>query len=754
MRSLKAQSMPRELSIDLETYSELDLTKVGSYVYAQHESTDVWNAAYAFDDEEPKLWRQGDPCPDEIIAHVIEGGPIRGWNVGGFERPMWRHVLGPKFGWPVPDDEQYVDTMVEALAMGLPGALANAAPALKLDVLKDAKGKRVMMQLCKPKIRAKRLPNGRLERFERATHPDKFKMLDAYVLQDVRTERAIKNRIVRLSPSEHRLWLLDQRLNQRGVYVNVDLVDAATKVVEEAAADLNAKMKFVTDYAVASTSALAQLRTWMASKGIPVNAYALDKDGIEQLLLREEIDKESELAEELLRGSLTDMQNWIAEWGDSPMLRVALALLIRQEGGKSSTKKLIAFKNRMSPDNRVRGTVQFNGAASTGRWAARGLQTQNFPRPNPKTNIDAALEDLMSGDRELIEIMHGPAMSIVADCLRPMICAAPGNILWDADLSQIEARVLAWLAGALKRLDRFRAYDNKTGPDAYVLAAAGIYGVNPEELSKANNAGDKEAKDKRQIGKVGELALGFQGGAGAFVSMAKTYRVDIAKAFDTIVAAATPENIERAEKSFKVRGQALGMGRKRYLAAELTKLAWRQNESEIVSFWKLLEGAALSALRQPGQTFSAGKFIKFRKTGSWLRCTLPSGRSIWYPFPRIAKKEAPWRDHNGEKVFLDAVQYMGVDRFTKKWDLQDAYGGLFAENVTQAVARDVLAEAMLRLEDCGYPPILTVHDEAVCETPEDFGDFDSFMRAFSEPPVWAAGLPLAGDGWRGPYYKK
>ena len=360
------------------------------------------------------------------------------------------------------------------------------------------------------------------------------------------------------------------------------------------------------------------------------------------------------------------------------------------------------------------GIHQFHGA-STGRWAGRGIQLQNYPRPRKDMAADA-IEDVIEHlhDKEYVDMFYGPTMDAIADSLRGMIVPAPGNQLVAVDFSAIEARTLAWLAGEQHVLDTFA-----NGEDIYRAAAGRIYGVSPTDIDKHD--------PRRQIGKVATLALGYGGGKGAFQQMAKGYGVKVSDA-----------------------------------TAEDIKVRWRNAHPRIVAYWYDLERAAIKALTDSSSSAGWGHTaVRWKKAGSFLWCRLPSGRALCYPYPEIREVTTPWGEQKDALTYMTQVsnpkaKIVDDPNSSGTWKRISTYGGSLAENVTQAVARDLLAEALFRLEAAGYPVVFHVHDECVVEVPASCDDqvVEQIEQLMSVQPEWAEGLPLSAEGWRGPRYRK
>ena len=697
------------LHIDLESRSTCDLTRRNAYVYFEDESTEIICLAWAFGDEEPVLWWPGEPCPDRIRWHIEAGGLCAAFNAN-FERLAFRDVLGPRHGWPVPKTEQWRCVMVMGMALGLPAKLDQMAPALKLPIVKDNEGHRLMLAMCKPRKARK---GERPDAVYWIDDPEKMKRLGQYALQDVRTEQAIMRCLTPLKASEQKLWELDARMNDRGVFIDENLCLQAQKVVAQTQLRLDAEMRLVTGMAVRGVSNVGELTAFCRQHG--VDATSVAKDDLAELLVRDDL---------------------------TPAVRRALE--IRQEGAKTSVAKIGKLLACRQADGRMRGNLQFHGA-STGRWAARGAQLQNLPRPTVDAPMDDIVADLRKGNAELIEMLYGPAMTVVSDAIRGMIAAPPGRKMLAADLSQIEARMTAWFGGQHDVLEAFRRADRKEGPDIYIVTATGIYRVKDGVITKAD--------PRRNVGKVAILALGFAGGAGALLKMAKNYGLDLLDARESVLASASPEAVEAAEEAWTARGKASGVFHDRWTTAELIKIAWRKANPATAAMWRTVEDAAIAAVKEPGTLQTAGK-LRYRKAGSWLHCCLPSGRVIAYAFPSVRSTETPFKSSTGEPIFKDKLYFWAVDSFKKKWSEQGAYGGLLFQNGVQAAARDVMAGGMKRAEAAGYDLCLTVHDENVAEADIGFGSADEFGAFLTEGEPWMAGLPVAAEAFEAQRYRK
>lgn len=640
-------------SVDFETRSTLDLRRTGVYRYAEHSDTDVWVMAYAFGGASPRVWFPGDEVPDDIFLHALAGGDFRAWNAQ-FERIIWNNILVPRYGFPATQLPQWWCTAAEARAMALPRSLGLAAKALGIKERKDDDGRSLMLQMARP--RAPGVWWGDDERLAR---------LVDYCRQDVIVERAIARRLRRLGKREREVYLADQRLNDRGVHLDLDLIHATQKVVALATDEANKRLRGITGGAVGKVTQVARLLEWVVGRGV-------DTPDLQKATLRDLL--------------ATDLPEDVRE-----------ALTIRQEIGKTSAAKMNAMEGCVGEDGRARGLHLYHGA-TTGRWSGQLIQPQNFPRGEVK-DVERYIEPILAGE----PIDHEKPVVVASSLLRSMLTAAPGKRLIGGDYSQIEARVLGFFA------------DEPYGDYEYERMGALIFGCSVEEIIHDHVNGIHDPLQRRQIGKNTVLGCGYQMGA-------KRYR-------------------EQAQEQM---GVDLGED-----LAELAVATYRASKPGIVAFWSQIEAAAMDAVYRAGEPVEVGTSgIRFAVRNEFLWCVLPSGRPLAYALPRIEEVEAPWGD------MVPKLTYMGVSPYTRKWERLGSYGGHLTENVVQAAARDLMADAIVRLDAAGYRPVLTVHDEVVGEVDADFGSVEEFSRLLVETPKWADGCPVEAECWEGPRYRK
>lgn len=484
----------RKLHLDFETRSEVtDLDKTGVYLYSRHPSTDVWCAAWALDDGPVQVWRPEDPLPDELYHALADPDTVVcGHNVA-FEWHIIEHVCAPRYGWPTVPFERLDCTAVRAAVQSLPRNLAGAAKALNLSVDKDDAGRRLMLQMCKP--RSPRKGEDQADGPFWFDDEDRRRRLEEYCRQDVEVERQLDDVLQPLSSRERKLWLLDQRVNHRGVQVDLDLVREADSVLQESIVRYGEELSELTDGALDSVTQVEPMKEWLGEQ-LGREIDTLDKQAVSGFLSGREVDP------------LPD--------------NVRRVLEIRQEAAKSSTAKLRAFLRRTDEHGRMRENLLHHGAG-TGRWSGRGVQLQNMPRPTlSKRDIERAVRILKDTSRtprqraELIEWLIGPVPSVVSSCLRACVTAAPGHKLLVSDFSNIEGRVNAWAAGQDDKVEVFR----NNGP-VYERMAAAIYGIPVESITKDS--------EERHLGKTAELGCGYQMGPDRFHDTCLEAGIDVSR---------------------------------------------------------------------------------------------------------------------------------------------------------------------------------------------------------------------------------
>lgn len=657
MSAEKKSEQRRVLSIDLETYSDIDLGNCGVYRYVEGDFH-ILLFAYAFDDEDVRIVDMacGEELPKEVVEAIFDDSIIKAaWNAA-FERTCLSQYFGTRLS---PDSWQC--SMVWAASLSLPLALKNAAAVLKTGEQKDKAGDALIKYFSVP-CRPTKTNGGRTRNLPEHA-PEDWERFKSYCLQDVRTEREIRHKLEMfpLKDSEWDYYHMDQRINDRGVLIDITLVEKAITCDLLMTEEMTKRAYELTG--LENPNSVSQLKGWLEDRGIEISS--LGKKDVAAMI--REIDKNG-LDQEAL-----DM------------------LKLRLQMAKSSVKKYQAADRCICKDGRAHGLFQFSGANRTQRWSGRLIQLQNLPQ-NHISTLDEARELLKLGAFDMLELVYGNTPDILSQLLRTMLIPKPGHIFIVCDFSAIEARVLAWLAGEQWRLEAFNR-----GDDIYCASASQMFGV-PVVKHGING-------ELRQKGKVAELACGYGGASGALISMG-----------------------------------ALDQGLKE---SELPGIieSWRTANPHIVQFWWDLERAAIDTVKDQ-QNRTVGK-IGLQYSANTLWMVLPSGRRLAYIKPKLEPN----------RFGKMALTYEGVGT-SNKWCRLEQYGGRATENACQATARDLLAEAMWRMEKAGLEIVGHVHDEVILEVPEGGITVDEVSAIMNQNPVWAEGLPLSSSGYWGRYYFK
>jgi len=685
------------LYFDEETYNEVPIGH-GTYKYAS--TCEPLVITYAFDDQPVQVWDYtlNKQIPGDLEYALHDGDELITAHSSMFDR----NVLYYAHGISVPI-HRWRDTMVKALSHSLPGGLDKLCDILKVpyELAKQKTGRQLINLFCKP-----RGAHVKIRRATHETHPKEWQDFIAYAVNDTEAMRYIDKKLPNWNYQgfELALWHLDQLINDRGFAVDVALAEAAICSVEKAKAILACRGSEITGGAVPSTTQRDVLL-----------GYILQEYGV----------------------GLPDMQMATLERRIAdPDLPIELRELlgIRLQATTTSTSKYKSLLKGVMADGRLRGTLQFNGANRTGRWSGRGFQPQNLPRPDMTTaEINEGIDAMEGG---YVDLIADNVMRVASNAIRGCIIAPPKRKLVVADLSNIEGRSAAWVAGERWKLKAFADYDVGVGPDLYVLAYAKSFRVDPATVTKT----------QRQIGKVKELMLAYGGGVGAYVTGAATYGVDLdAMAENSIdVLIATEPEVWQEAKEFwnwtnERKRSTFGLDMETFMVCDSFKRLWRRNHPCVVQIWQDLEDYVMLAIANPGTTYLCG-MLKIRKDGAWLRIQLPSGRSLCYPSAQVIDKK---------------ITYMGVNQYSHQWRRIGSYGGKLFENICQAVARDVLAANMPAIDAAGYKILFTSHDEPITETP-DTEEFtaDRLSALLSATPAWAQGMPLAAGGFETMRYRK
>ena len=658
------------LSIDLETYSSVPLAKAGAQKYIQSPDFQILLFAYSVDG-----------APVEIID-LARGEYLPPWLGQAITSPDYiKHAYNAPFEWgclskflgALPPS-QWRCTMFHGLYCGYTAGLEATGKALGLpeDKKKLNTGKALIRYFCVPCKPSK--ANGQRTRNLPHHDPAKWELFREYCRQDVVTEMEIERRLSAFPVPDfvQKQWETDLIINARGVAVDMELVDGALSLGATVRQNLMTEAMQLSG--LNNPNSVAQLTEWLQEE-TGEELADLRKDTVARLL------KE-----------------------DNNSLKVRRMLEIRQELGKTSTKKYDAIEAAVCADGRVRGLLQFYGANRTGRWAGRLVQVQNLPRTYTEP-LDLAREMVQRRNLDGLRAVYGSVPDTLSQLIRTAFIAPEGHVFIDADFSAIEARVISWLAGEQWRLEVFRTHGK-----IYEASASQMFGVPLEHIKKG-----RPEYALRQKGKVAELALGYQGSTGALINMG-----------------------------------ALDMGIPETDLPDIVS-RWREANKRIRDLWYSMDNAAIQVITQGG-TVGINSLILSREYDcnqgtDCMTITLPSGRKLYYVSPSIGQNQ--WDK--------PSIAYMGMDQKTKRWKRIETYGGKLVENCVQAIARDCLADTIERLEAAGLPVIFHVHDEVVIDiTPWADNDtmLDLVCSIMRTPISWAPDLPLNADGWVGHYFRK
>lgn len=651
------------LWLDTETFSDTPI-KNGAHKYA--EAAEVLLIPFAWDDGDAEVWDTQDrPEWRAELQAMLDRAQCVVLHNSAFDRTVLRHC-----GVDLPVDK-IDDTMITALAHSLPGSLGQLCDVLGVpqDKSKDKAGRRYIQLFTKPCPK-----NWKIRRATRETHPDEWRGFIEYARLDVDAMRHVHGRLPNWNSThgERHLWRLDQRINDRGVAIDLDLAQSAIRAFQRASGALASRASALTGGQVSSTT---QRQRFID--------YLRDARGFEP--------------EDLTKGTVEAL---LKEVDLDPKVRELLE--IRQQAAATSPAKYKVLIEATSSDGRLRGTIQFCGAARTGRDAGRIFQPQNLPRSPDWFDGEVQEATIEAFKHDCEDIIYDNISERCAFAVRGSLLAGPGKKLVIADLSNIEGRVLAWLACEDWKVKAFKAYDRGEGPDLYKVTAGRILGKDPYKVTKT---------ERQNQGKVPELAGGYGGGLGAYRKMGgDTFNAMDDEAINDIVQ------------------------------------AWRAAHPATKRLWYDVEGAVRRAVRSKGESFEVRDLLRIDTAHGpdsveYTRIRLPSGRYLCYRNMHI--------NEDGQLV------YEGINQYTRKWELLETYYGKLVENIVQAVARDVFMTGMRKAEEAGYCVVLRVHDELVCEVPDDPAfTHEALAAMMGENPSWAAGLPLSAAGFETRRYRK
>ena len=755
------------LFLDTETFSPVDLKKSGSYAYAEHPETEILICSYAIDDGPAQVWdcTDGSRMPDDMKSALRQvrrhKAKLVMQNGLMFDRLVMRNCWGMDI-----DPRDILDTMITAFRHSLPGSLAMQCEVLQIDEsqAKDKRGKALIQRFCKPTPK-----NYKVRRYSRETHPSEWAEFIEYARSDITAMREVFHAMPDWGniEFENTVLAIDQRINDRGFFVDTALANAAIDAVKQHKIELQQEANEKWGAGLTGAAFLPLLRQ-LANPEPPAHDLG-------------EHDWFSGKHFEILNAQKSTLNDLLA---DDDLPDDARTIIEMRLGASSTAStKYNPLLLGLSGDGRRRGCLQYGGAKRTLRWAGKMFQPQNLARgyydddPEDKiTQRDGENDELFRARKYALTyginmLLKGRAhwaydvSKLTATTVRSCIIPEPGNKLIVADYSNVEGRGLAWLAGEETALETFRS-----GLDIYCVTAGKMFGLDPDHIKK-------NRKDLRQIGKACELGLGYGGGVAAFLTFAKNLGLDLYAMAETMKGT-FPDHIwaaakrgyeyariqEKNKKGFagqKAERPSYDLPKNVWLTCDSIKRMWRESHPKTCAFWNDLESAAMNAIKNPGKSYWAGaevrengdRAIRIRRTkgkdgspGWWLQVELPSGRILSYPGIGISVEKQIDEDDDRTE-YRERIRYMGENQTTRQWGKQYTYGGKLSENVTQALCRDLLANALVTVEDAGWPVVLHVHDECVCEVPNtpDY-TLAELGRMMCDLPVWAAGFPLAYSG--------
>ena len=664
--------MTHRLNIDLETYSSVDIKKAGAQAYIRSPDFEILLFGYSIDGAEPVVIDLA--CGEKIPFYVIEAIYSPEYTKHAYNAPFEWGCLSKYFGCKLPP-AQWRDTMLHGLYCGYTAGLGPTGRALGLpeDKQKSNTGKALIRYFCSPCKPTK--TNGFRTRNLPHHDPERWRLFKEYNKQDVVAEMEIGDKLSVFPVPDfvQKQWETDLLINDRGVAVDMEFVHGALELGETVSNALKEEAIQLTG--LYNPNSVKQLAQWLESE-TGEEVVNLRKETVAQLLGR-----------------------------DSNSDTVSRMLAIRQELGKTSTKKYNAIQTCVCPDGRVRGLLQYYGANRTGRWAGRLVQVQNLPRTYTEP-LDLARQLVKSRNLDGIKVVYGNVNDTLSQLIRTALVAPEGHVLIDADFSAIEARVISWLADQEWRLEVFRTHGK-----IYEASASQMFGVPLERIKRGN-----PEYELRQRGKVAELALGYQGSVSAMRAMDTGHQLD---------------NLSDDEVKDIVN-------------------RWRDTNPKIRDLWYAFDSAAIEVIQNGGSVSVRGctfaREYDYKQNRICLSIQLPSGRKLFYVDPAIGENR--WGN--------PSITYMGLND-KNKWGRIETYGGKLVENCVQAIARDCLAQAIEHLEEAGFPVVFHVHDEVVIDI-APYADHDTMLKTvvqiMAQPIPWAQGLPLGAEGWVGTFFKK